>query len=168
MNLFAAKYTPIVIPLLIFGMSIAMGMMMGSVNMNEKERTEAFHHTLFIALLEQPRSSRPQNALILQQTPIAYHFIPREHLNSPQVEGVSTTALLSPTPKFQPSITPISYVRCRKDCTVESCGVGLTCMAFANDEGMYTYQCVNPLCAPSLQDDECKCILPSPSVKMKN
>ena len=155
MNLISAKSTPIVIPLLVFGMSIAMGMMIGSADRTEKE------------LAAQPHSSIPREAIILSKEPLAYKFVPHEQIFLPQVEGVSTKAVSSPTSAIQPTVTPALYLRCRKDCTIDSCGVELTCMAFANDEGMYTYQCVNPLCAPSQQDDECKCILPSPLVKMK-
>lgn len=154
MNLFTANRVPVLIPLLVFVTSIGMGMMLGGADMNQHEQMEAF-----------PHASQPREAVVLQASSLA--FVPHEQVYLPQVQGVATQALPTLRPAIKPSITPTTtpnYARCRKDCTIESCGTGLTCMAFANDEGMYTYQCVNPLCAPSLQDDECKCMMiPSPT-----
>ncbi len=156
MNVFTAKRIPVLIPLLVFATSIGMGMMVGGADLNLQKQTEVFSYT-----------SQPHDAVVLQQSPLSFAFTPHEQVYLPQVQGVETQAFPTVRPTIKPSVTPTvtpNYARCRKDCTLESCGTGLTCMAFANDEGMYTYQCVNPLCAPSQQDDECKCmIIPSPT-----
>lgn len=74
----------------------------------------------------------------------------------------------TPTKKVIVRITPtptifIAPEQCRADCTSVACPTGLTCTAIADDEGYYTYTCLNPNCTPNSQNELCQCATPSPT-----
>lgn len=81
-------------------------------------------------------------------------------IDSKQAEAAHPAVLASPTPLSQSAGST-----CRSDCTFTACPTGLSCMAQADDDGRYSYTCLNPKCSGSMQNDQCVCLSPTPRAR---
>ncbi len=78
---------------------------------------------------------------------------------SPATIHITSTAPSQTPVSASQSVSPSAdeVLGCRQDCTFTACGEGLACLAIANDDGYYSYQCMNPSCHPNLQTNSCSC-----------